>query len=169
MAIPLVVGDELIGVLMMESRTPDLYTEDSVMMLHLVASQAATIYREMTSLRNLTRYTDNILRSIAAGVITVDKNGLIVTWNKRAEEIVNLRGNQVIGKHYREFIQLLQVDLPVREETMRMVELTAQNRQSLFRQQLCYHTPQDEEIYINLSASPAPQRSGRLSGRRGRL
>ena len=91
MAIPLVVADELIGVLMMESRTPDLYTEESVKMLHLVASQAATIYREMTSLRNLTRYTDNILRSIAAGVITVDKHGYIVTWNKRAEEIVHLR------------------------------------------------------------------------------
>ena len=96
MAIPLVVADELIGVLMMESRTPDLYTEESVMMLHLVASQAATIYREMTSLRNLTRYTDNILRSIAAGVITVDKHGYVVTWNKRAEEIVNLRASQVI-------------------------------------------------------------------------
>ena len=57
-------------------------------MLHLVASQAATIYQEMNSLRTLTRYTDNILRSIAAGVITVDKNGFIVTWNRRAEEIV---------------------------------------------------------------------------------
>ena len=134
MAIPLVVADELIGVLIMESRTPDLYTEDSVMMLHLVASQAATIYREMTSLRNLTRYTDNILRSIAAGVITVDKNGYIVTWNKRAEEIVNLRASQVIGQHYSEFIKLLQVDLPVREETMRMVETDRADRQGLHTQ-----------------------------------
>ncbi len=163
MAIPLVVGDELIGVLMMESWTPDLYNEDSVKMLHLVASQAATIYREMTSLRNLTRYTDNILRSIAAGVITVDKNGHIVTWNKRAEQIVNLRASQVIGKHYHEFIQLLQVDVPVREETMRMVELTAQTGK-VFTGKLCYHTPQGDETYINLSASQLLSESGDYLG-----
>ena len=160
MAIPLVVADELIGVLMMESRTPDLYSEDSVMMLHLVASQAATIYREMTSLRNLTRYTENILRSIAAGVITVDKHGYIVTWNKRAEEIVNLRAGQVIGRHYRKFIKMLQLDGPVREETMHMVELTAQTGKVFTRNQLCYPNAQGEEIYINLSASQLRSESG---------
>ena len=164
MAIPLVVADDLIGVLLVESRTPDLYTEESVMMLHLVASQAATIYREMTSLRNLTSYTENILRSIAAGVITVDKNGYIVTWNKRAEEIVNLRASQVIGQHYGEFIQLLQVDLPVREETMRMVELTAQTGKVFTRNKLCYHTAQGDETYINLSASQLRSEGGDYLG-----
>ena len=164
MAIPLVVADELIGVLIMESRTPDLYTEESVMMLHLVASQAATIYREMTSLRNLTRYTENILRSIAAGVITVDKHGYIVTWNKRAEEIVNLRASQVISRHYSEFIKLLQVDLPVREETMRMMEMTAQTGKVFTRSQLCYHTPQGDETYINLSASQLRSEAGDYLG-----
>ena len=164
MAIPLIVDDELIGVLIMESRTPDLYTEDSVMMLHLVASQAATIYREMTSLRNLTRYTDNILRSIAAGVITVDKNGYIVTWNKRAEEIGSLRASQVIGRHYSQFIKMLQVDLPEREETQRMVELTAQTGKVFTRNKLCYHSPRGGETYIDLSASQLRSEAGDYLG-----
>ena len=164
LAIPLVVADELIGVLMMESRTPDIYTEESVMMLHLVASQAATIYREMTSLRNLTNYTDNILRSIAAGVITVDKNGDIVTWNKRAEEIVNLRASQFIGLHYSVFMQMLQINVPVREETMRMVEMTAQTGKVFSRNQLCYQSPQGDETYLNLSASQLVSESGDYLG-----
>ena len=164
LAIPLVVADELIGVLLMESRTPDLYTEESVMMLHLVASQAATIYREITSLRNLTNYTDNILRSIAAGVITIDKNGYIVTWNKRAEEIVNLRASQFIGLHYTAFIELLQINLPVREETMRMVEMTAQTGKIFTRNQLCYQSPQGDETYLNLSASQLVSESGEYLG-----
>ena len=164
MAIPLVVGDELIGVLIMESRTPDIYNEDSVMMLHLVASQAATIYREMTSLRNLTRYTDNILRSIAAGVITADKHGYIVTWNKRAEEIISLNAEQVIGQHYGEFIKMLQVEVPVREETMRMVELTAQTGKVFTRNQICYHSPHGDETYINLSASQLRSEAGDYLG-----
>ena len=164
LAIPLVVADELIGVLMMESRTPDLYTEESVMMLHLVASQAATIYREITSLRNLTNYTDNILRSIAAGVITIDKNGFIVTWNKRAEEIVNLRASEFIGLHYTAFIDLLQINLPVREETMRMVEMTAQTGKVFTRNSLCYHSPQGDETYLNLSASQLVSEAGDYLG-----
>jgi len=164
LAIPLVVADELIGVLMMESRTPDLYTEESVMMLHLVASQAATIYREITSLRNLTNYTDNILRSIAAGVITIDKNGYIVTWNKRAEEIVNLRASEFIGLHYTAFIDLLKINLPVREETMRMVQMTAQTGKVFTRNQLCYQSPQGDETYLNLSASQLVSEAGDYLG-----
>jgi len=164
LALPLVVADELIGVLMMESRTPDLYTEESVMMLHLVASQAATIYREITSLRNLTNYTDNILRSITAGVITIDKNGYIVTWNKRAEEIVNLRASQFIGLHYTAFIDLLQINLPVREETLRMVQMTAQTGKVFTRNQLCYQSPQGDETYINLSASQLVSEAGDYLG-----
>ena len=164
LALPLIVADELIGVLMMESRTPDLYTEESVMMLHLVASQAATIYREITSLRNLTNYTDNILRSIAAGVITIDKDGFIVTWNKRAEEIVNLRASQFIGLHYAAFADLLQINLPEREETMKMVELTAQTGKVFTRNQVCYRSPQGDETYLNLSASQLVSESGEYLG-----
>ena len=164
LAIPLVVADELIGVLLMESRTPDLYTEESVMMLHLVASQAATIYREITSLRNLTNYTDNILRSIAAGVITIDKDGYIVTWNRRAEEIVNLQASQFLGLHYSVFADLLQINLPEREETMKMVEMTAQTGKVFTRNQICYRSPQGDETYLNLSASQLISEAGDYLG-----
>lgn len=141
-----------------------LYTEESVMMLHLVASQAATIYREITSLRNLTNYTDNILRSIAAGVITIDKDGFIVTWNKRAEEIVNLRASQFVGMHYAAFAGLLQINLPEREETMKMVEMTAQTGKVFTRNQVCYRSPQGDETYLNLSASQLVSESGEYLG-----
>ena len=164
MAIPLIVADELIGVLRMESHTPDLYSEDSVMMLHLVASQAATIYREMTSLRNLTRYTDNILHSIAAGVITVDRNGSVATWNKRAEEIVGFPAAQVIGKRYSQFIRMLRVDEPVRGETKRMMERTARSGRVFSRSQLCYHLTESQDIYINLSASQLRSEAGDYLG-----
>lgn len=164
LALPLVIGDELIGVLTMESQIPDLYTEDSVKMLHLVASQAITIYREMSSLRALTLYTDNILRSIAAGVITVNKNGRIATWNRRAEEIVGLRAPQIIGRHYREFIRMLHGNPTVRRETMRMLELTAQTGKVFTRNQLCYRSAQGDETYVNLSASQLKSESGEYLG-----
>lgn len=163
-ALPLIVADELIGVLTMQSETPDLYTEESVKLLHLVASQAATIYREMNSLRTLTRYTDNILRSIAAGVVTIDKNGIIVTWNRRAEEIIRLTPQRIIGRHYSELITLLQAEPVVRDETMRMIELTAQTGRVFTRNQLCYRTSEDEQTYVNLSASQLVSESGEYLG-----
>lgn len=164
LALPLIVGDEPVGVLTMESWTPEVFTEENVKMLHLVASQAATIYREMSSLRALTRYTDNILRSIAAGVITFDKNGQIVTWNRRAEEIVGLRAQQIVGRGYGEFIRMLQVEPEVRNETRRMLELTAQTGKVFTRNQLCYRSAQGDETYVNLSASQLRSESGEYLG-----
>lgn len=164
LAIPLVVGDEMVGVLTLESSKPDVYTEDSIMMLHLVTSQAATIYREMSSFRVLTRYTENILRSIAAGVITIDKDGIIVTRNVRAEDILYLSTDQILGLHYRDFIRRLQIDNSVREETIRMLELTAHTGKVFSRNQICYHTPQGDETYINLSASQLRSESGEYLG-----
>ncbi len=164
LALPLIVDDALIGVLTMQSRTPDLYSEESVKMLHLVASQAATIYQEMNSLRTLTRYTDNILRSIAAGVITVDKNGGIVTWNRRAEEITRLSPQQIVGRHYSDFIRMLQGESQGRDETMKMLELTALTGRVFTRNQLCYQLPGGDETYVNLSASRLVSESGEYLG-----
>lgn len=164
LALPLTIGDELIGVLTMESRIPDLYTEDSVKLLHLVASQAVTIYREMSSLRALTRYTDNILRSIAAGVMTVNKDGQIATWNRRAEEIIGLRADEIIGCDYGELIERLQVDPVIRGETMHMLEITAQTGKIFTRNQLCYRSVQGDETYVNLSASQLKSESGEHLG-----
>ena len=164
LALPLVVGEESIGVLTMQSNMPDLYTEESVKMLHLVASQAATIYREMTSLRTLTRYTDNILRSIAAGVITLDKDGVIVTWNRRAEEIIRLHASEIVGQHYTDFIRRLRVNESVEDETMHMIALTGQTGKIFTRNQLCCRTLDDAEVYVNLSASQLRSEAGEYLG-----
>jgi PAS domain S-box-containing protein len=164
LALPLIVGEELIGVLTMQSDVPDLYTEESAKMLHLVASQAATIFREMTSLRTLTRYTDNILRSIAAGVLTLDKDGRTVTWNRRATEIVRMPASEFIGCHYTDFISHLGVDTAVQEETLHMIALTAQTGNIYTHNQLCCHLEGDGDIYLNLSASQLKSEAGDYLG-----
>lgn len=151
LALPLVVGSELVGVLLMESKTPDVYTEESVTMLSLVASQAATIYREISSFRTLTRSTEDILRSIAVGVITINKTGHVATWNARAEEIIGLKADRIVGRPYAEFIQRLQADESARAETVAMLDLTAHIGKVL-RSQLTIQSPQGEEIFVNLSA-----------------
>jgi PAS domain S-box-containing protein len=118
----------------------------------------------MSSFRILTRYTENILRSIAAGVITIDRDGIIATWNARAEEIIKLNHTQAVGLHYRSLIEMLKVEESVREETVRMVEFTAQTGKVFTRNRLCYRTPQGDETYVNLSASQLKSEAGEYLG-----
>jgi PAS domain S-box-containing protein len=127
-------------------------------------ARRAALYRDTSSFLALTHYAENILRSIAAGVITIDKNGLIATWNARAEEIISIQAYQIVGKHYRKLIRLLRVDSAARDEMMRMVQLIADTGKVFTHNQLLYHPPGGAELYINLSASQLKNESGDYLG-----
>jgi two-component system nitrogen regulation sensor histidine kinase NtrY len=49
-------------------------------------------------------YMEIILKSIAAGVISIDKEGNISTINKSAERMLGIEGDRVLGKRYREVL-----------------------------------------------------------------
>jgi two-component system nitrogen regulation sensor histidine kinase NtrY len=49
-------------------------------------------------------YIEIILKSIAAGVISIDKEGSISTINKSAERMLGIEGDKVLGKRYREVL-----------------------------------------------------------------
>lgn len=97
MAVPLVVGNEPIGVLAIHSARPRAYGEEHVKVLSIVASQAAAIYRALQSLGSLSRYTENILQSIVAGVIGLDRSGGVVMWSPAAERILGLGAAEATG------------------------------------------------------------------------
>jgi two-component system sensor histidine kinase AtoS len=59
---------------------------------------------------------------------------------------------------------MLQVDPAVRDETMRMVDLTARTGKVFTRNRLCFCSPTGVETYINLSASQLRSESGEPLG-----
>jgi signal transduction histidine kinase len=97
MAVPLVVGNKAIGVLAIHSARPQAYTEAHVKVVSIVASQAAAIYGALQSLGSLSRYTENILQSIHAGVIGLDRAGRVAIWSPAAARIFMLDASQVTG------------------------------------------------------------------------
>jgi len=101
MEIPLIVQDEVIGVLSIHSFTPGLYTEAQVRTLSVVATQAASIYRGLEALTALTTYTDNILASVSAGVVTLDTGGRVMSWNRAAGEILHVTAKEALGQDMR--------------------------------------------------------------------
>jgi two-component system nitrogen regulation sensor histidine kinase NtrY len=52
------------------------------------------------------RYTETLLANITAGVISVDPAGRITTMNRAAEQMLELRADQTLGKSYAEVFQL---------------------------------------------------------------
>ncbi|MEI8356499.1 MAG: ATP-binding protein, partial [Deltaproteobacteria bacterium] len=57
------------------------------------------------------RYMEIVLRNVTAGVISVDKEGILTTVNKSAERLLNISTENVIGKHFREILRTAQLDI----------------------------------------------------------
>ena len=56
------------------------------------------------------RYMEIVLRNVAAGVISVDRHGVITTINKSAEEHLQIAHRDVVGKNFRDVLKPEQID-----------------------------------------------------------
>ncbi len=68
-----------------------------------VAIDNATLFKEVVASRN---YNESILRSMSNGVITVDREGRITTFNAAACDLIGVTPDQVRGADARAFIEL---------------------------------------------------------------
>ena len=164
MSTPLIVQDEVVGILNVCSYSPNVYTEDDVRVLCIIASQGAAIYKELEALAALTSYTDNILSSIAAGVATLDYDGVLLTWNMAAENIVGLRASRIEGLHYEDLLARLKIkesDKALLRQAVQSVSSTGITYQGY---KLAFHPEKRGEVYINLSISPLLNNAGEQLG-----
>jgi len=70
-----------------------------------LASAYAALQQSHTELEDRRRYMEIVLRNIAAGVVSVDAKGTIVTMNKSAEVTFGFQAEQARSRHYSEFLQ----------------------------------------------------------------
>jgi two-component system nitrogen regulation sensor histidine kinase NtrY len=66
------------------------------------------------------RYMEIVLRNVAAGVISVDKQGVITTINTSAEKLLNINAGSVMGKNFRDILRETHLDI-VRESLKELV------------------------------------------------
>ncbi|MDA8412377.1 MAG: ATP-binding protein [Desulfobacteraceae bacterium] len=57
------------------------------------------------------RYMEIVLRNVAAGVISVDKDGVITTINTSAEKLLNINTGSVMGKNFRDILRETHLDI----------------------------------------------------------
>jgi two-component system nitrogen regulation sensor histidine kinase NtrY len=66
------------------------------------------------------RYMEIVLRNVAAGVISVDRDGVITTINTSAEKLLNINTGSVMGKNFREVLRDVHLDI-VKESLKELV------------------------------------------------
>jgi PAS domain S-box-containing protein len=107
--VPLIFKDEITGALYADNqRRTNLFREEEQSLLMAFANQAATAIEnarlfarvrhaldEVTEMKDL---LDNVLASIASGVITTDVNDTIIIYNAAAERILGVPFEEAIGK-----------------------------------------------------------------------
>ncbi|KPJ63147.1 MAG: hypothetical protein AMS15_01500 [Planctomycetes bacterium DG_23] len=102
MVIPLLARGRLLGFLALGSKLSgnEFYSEDLEILTMManymaLAVENALLYQEISLQKS---HNENILRGIISGVIVVDKEGKITTFNRQAERILRLSARKVIGE-----------------------------------------------------------------------
>ncbi|MCD6170233.1 MAG: PAS domain S-box protein [Candidatus Latescibacteria bacterium] len=102
LALPLSVKGQPVGLLLIGPKlSGDPYFQQDLELLSIVSNQAAMainnaqLYREVVQIKE---YNENILRDMQGGVIAVDAKQHITVFNRAAESITGLRGDDVVGK-----------------------------------------------------------------------
>lgn len=164
MSIPLMVQDEVVGVLSVHSYTPSAYTESQVRVLSVVASQAASLYRGLEALTALTSYTDNILTSVAAGVVALGTDGTVVSWNRAAEEILELSSQQALGQELFDVLEAVSIPKEDISRLISAIERLNSTGESERGVEIAVKLGEDRTLHLTLSISRLQSHAGEPLG-----
>jgi len=125
-----------------------------------VAIENAQLYESLEKraleYQALTDFSESIIESINAGVLTCDLKGKVASWNSAMERLYGLVRNEAVGKSLQAvFPPELLAELPEASD--------AQSVLSLYKFRL--HTPGGQTLIVNLSAVPLVGKDGHVLGR----
>lgn len=133
--IPLTGKQEVLGVIIADNKySQKVLSESDIKLLRLLSSSAGLVIETRMSLleiqeknreierksnyyERLSKFTEELLNSLDAAIIVIKTDGMIIEWNKRAEEFFGKTREQVIGTHLKtlgtEFAELYDISASV--------------------------------------------------------
>ncbi|MEW6002102.1 MAG: ATP-binding protein [Nitrospirota bacterium] len=96
-------------------------------------------------------YNENILQSVPSGVMSFDEEMRITKVNQAAEKILEIKGENIVGRNHSEVLSKPITDL-------------LDNRRVIERGEISYMTPSGRRIWLGLTLSPLNNREGRTIG-----
>lgn len=123
MAVPLIVGEEALGALLLFHREVNHFDEDQIDLIQAAANQFAVAINNAELFRLIRDQAEDLgsmlrnqqveasrsiamLAGVADGVLVTDRNGTISLFNEAAEEILALDSGEVVGKSLDDFLGL---------------------------------------------------------------
>lgn len=125
-AVPILTGkNECLGVVVADNRSNrNPISPEQIRLLSAYTSQAgiaidnALLYvrtqEDYHKIRRLTEYTENVLQSIPAGILSTDGRGVVVRWNRATEVVLRLSSGALRGASLMDVIR--KMCLPEQEE-----------------------------------------------------
>jgi adenylate cyclase len=117
LCVPLMVRDEVTGVVYVDNRIKNAFGEKQHQLLVDFANQAATAIenarlfgRVQTALSEITEMKelmDNVFASIASGVITTDVRDVVTAYNSAAERILEVPSQRALGQELESALPLI--------------------------------------------------------------
>ena len=104
------------------------------------------------TLAEMRTYTENVVESMADGLISIDHEGKIVTLNRRAGEILGLKEESLRGKA---------VSVALGQESVKWIQ---NGKVTMRDREVQVSTPSGNKIPLGLSAAPLKDESGREMG-----
>jgi two-component system nitrogen regulation sensor histidine kinase NtrY len=102
------IGTDEIGMLVASFNTMTEDLRNNQLALEKTHEEVIKSNQELDQRR---RYMETVLKNVTAGVISVDKDGILTTINTSAERLLNINGNEVLGKGFREVLHAHHLDI----------------------------------------------------------
>lgn len=100
LGVPMLVGDRLIGMIALDKREPDFFTNKYAQLAQAFASQAAIAIenaRLFTQLSETKEQLDSLIENSFDPMIVIDQDRKIKVFNRRAEELFGWQSEEMLG------------------------------------------------------------------------
>jgi PAS domain S-box-containing protein len=169
LCVPLEIKSSLLGVIYVDNRIRSgIFSKMDLELLTAFANQAAVaienarLFRsisltleEVTELKNL---MDNVLASIASGVITADVEDKIILTNRAAESILGRAGRELVGH------PLLEEVPPLADALQPMIDRVLQTNQPVIGMETSPELPSRGVVDLRFNLSPLKDAQQRTQG-----
>jgi PAS domain S-box-containing protein len=164
-AAPFVVGDEVMGVLLVESPRPSAFSRDDQARITRLAAQAAVAIRQAqlhSALRRSEEWLSTALRSIADGVIASDASGNVTFLNRAAEALTGYSEEEARSKPLESIFRIM--DPRSRRAAPSPLAAILSEKSAAFSGQALLVTRDGRELSIDVSGAPLQGENGELVG-----
>lgn len=107
MGVPILVDSEVIGVLSVQAREPNAFTESDLNILLMIADTLAVVFQNILihKKESTTRdFLDAVLKYVPHWIVVIDKGGRVIYSTPQVENILGVVSDRVVGSNLYKFL-----------------------------------------------------------------